>query len=924
MKYPKYAVVDLETTGQSKSKDHIIQIAIVMMENGEITETYSTFVNPQMEIPGFIQELTNISEDEVRDAPTFPEIAERVYELISDAIFVAHNVEFDYSFLQSEMKRANMSKLYCKTIDTLELCKILFPSSDSYQLGDLAKDLNIELAQAHRADDDALATAKLLRKCWERLLALPLRTLEQIHKYTFQLKSNIAQMIFEAIRIKREQIQSYDFINYRGITLKKQESLIIERTVNEDYPITSTEKLTLLKKSIPNAEKRAAQFQMMDNIWAALLEEEEIAIEASTGIGKSIGYLVPAFYYANQVRKPVLISTYTAHLMDQLMLEELPKLERMVGQKVRAVSIKGMSHYIDLQLFAEQLATKADSYDEIIVRLQILVWLTMTETGDLNELNITGGGMLFVDKIRKTVRAKVKPDVVDFFELAITRAQRAQILVTNHSMLLADMNRKEKVFTKISGIIFDEAHQVVNAAIQQETRLFSYNRWKYIFGQIGSLEQEGYLRALQSLYKKLGMYVFYQFITVDKVFNEMEVRFDLNMRKLHRSILQKKPSVKGELKRTIMWQDIALSKEDMLAFAHVVQRFIDAIEGLLQHLQTQQLQQLHPDELLILQEGQYLLGQLKECLVEWDAMTYATKQQACWVECDMRSLPSSIQIQTQPLQMDKRALTLINELRGKVPLIWTSGTLTVPENERFILDQLHISNDVPVFSYKADASYYSGAVSYIVSDMPDIQAVSQQQYVERIAEAIIQVAKAIQGRMFVLFTSQQMLKDTAERITELSQLQEYMLFAQGVTSGSRMKMIKSFRKFPKSILLGTNSFWEGVDVPGDELAAVIVVRLPFSSPDDPVFKMKSQQMQLAGVNAFQQLSLPEAIIRFKQGFGRLVRSSRDRGAFIVLDRRIESKSYGKHFLRALPCIETKNMPLDDMVNDLEHWYNNKE
>ena len=926
MNYPKYAVVDLETTGQSKSKDHIIQIAIVMMENGEIVDRFTSFVNPKMAIPGFIQELTNISQEDVKDAPTFPQIADRVYELIGDAIFVAHNVEFDYSFLQSELLRAKMPKLYCKTIDTLELCKVLYPSSDSYQLGDLAKDLQIQLTQAHRADDDALATAKLLQKCWDRMLALPLLTLEQFHKYSFQLKSNIAQLVFEAIQIKRDQLEMLDdTMFYRGIAIKQAAEQRARLPLQQDYPMTNVEKLALIQKSIPNAEKRDAQFKMMDNVWAALQEEQEIAIEASTGIGKSIAYLLPALYYSEVARKPVVISTYTAHLMDQLMLEELPKLEAMLGQKLNVVSIKGMSHYIDLKLFADQLATKTIAYDEIIIRLQLLVWLTTTETGDLNELNVTGGGMLFIDKVRKTVRTNGAAETIDFFEQAINRARNAEIIVTNHAMLLADMYRKEKVFTDIGGVIFDEAHQLVNAAIQQESRVFSYNRWKYLFGQIGSLQHEGSMKALELLYKKFGMYVFYQFVTVDKLFAQMEAKFDLYMRKLQQVLLQKNSTSKGEVKRTVMWQDVSLSKQEMTQFAQVVQQFIDELAALVEKLNTQQLQQLNAKDLLVIQNWQYLLDQLKECLVEWDAITYAQQHDlACWIEFDMRSLPSSIQIQTQPTEIDKRALQLIEELRTHVPIIWTSGTLTVPENERFILDQLHISKNVPVFCYKADAAYYSGAVSYIVSDMPDIQTVSQNEYVEKVADAIIKIAKAIQGRMFVLFTSQQMLKDTAMAVSERGELQEYMLFAQGITSGSRMKMIKSFRKFPKSILFGTNSFWEGVDVPGDELAAVVVVRLPFTALEDPIFKMKSYEMQMEGVNAFQQLSLPEAIIRFKQGFGRLVRSSHDRGAFIVLDRRIERKSYGQQFLRALPDIETKKLPLDDMVNDLEHWYNNVE
>ncbi|MER1999475.1 MAG: helicase C-terminal domain-containing protein, partial [Lysinibacillus sp.] len=218
---------------------------------------------------------------------------------------------------------------------------------------------------------------------------------------------------------------------------------------------------------------------------------------------------------------------------------------------------------------------------------------------------------------------------------------------------------------------------------------------------------------------------------------------------------------------------------------------------------------------------------------------------------------------------------------------------------------------------------YKGARAYIVDDMPDIQSVSQQDYIEAVAAAIVQTVRAVEGRSFVLFTSHQMLKETVELLTDSQLLNDYMLFAQGVTGGSRMKLLKAFQKFHKSILFGTNSFWEGVDVPGDGLTSVIVVRLPFTSPDEPTFKAKSHILQSQGINAFEKLSLPEAILRFKQGFGRLIRSSTDRGAFIVLDRRIEKKSYGAEFIAALPNISVQKLPLGDMVLQLEHWYNNE-
>ena len=205
--------------------------------------------------------------------------------------------------------------------------------------------------------------------------------------------------------------------------------------------------------------------------------------------------------------------------------------------------------------------------------------------------------------------------------------------------------------------------------------------------------------------------------------------------------------------------------------------------------------------------------------------------------------------------------------------------------------------------------------------MPDIQQVSQLDYIEAVTDAVIQTVMATGGKLFVLFTSQDMLRKTYELIAESRQLEEYALFAQGITPGSHMKLLKSFQQFGNSVLFGTSSFWEGVDVPGDALSAVIVVRLPFSSPEEPVFKAKAELMSSAGKNSFVEYALPEAVMRLRQGFGRLIRSSTDKGFFIILDRRIEKKSYGKHFIDSLPNVPIKIVPLEVMVNELENCYN---
>ncbi|HAU33340.1 MAG TPA: ATP-dependent helicase DinG, partial [Lysinibacillus sp.] len=443
MESQKYAIVDLETTGHSPANgDRMIQIAIVIMKDWEIERTYTKFINPGKAIPSFIQDLTHITNEDVKDSYPFEEHANYIYELLADCVFVAHNADFDLSFLQAEFKRAGLPKWQGKKMDTVELAKILFPMSLGFKLGDLAADLNIELANAHRADDDARATAELFKCCWKELLNLPQLTLEQMHKRSFRLKSNISQLFFEALQIKRQHKTSDENVHYyRNFAICNGRNKHDHASETIDYPQTVADKTALMTKALPNFEERPAQFKMMDTIWQALHEQKECVIEASTGIGKTAGYLLPAIVYARTVHKKIAISTYTSYLQEQLVEEELPKIEKILGTKVNICVLKGMQHYIDLDRFEQSMAYADESYDDTFSILQILVWLTKTETGVLSELNVSGGGQLFLEKIRKIPNDKPSKGF-DFYEQALKNSAFADCIVTNHAMVLSDLVRQ--------------------------------------------------------------------------------------------------------------------------------------------------------------------------------------------------------------------------------------------------------------------------------------------------------------------------------------------------------------------------------------------------------------------------------------------------------------------------------------------------
>ncbi|MER2125544.1 ATP-dependent DNA helicase DinG [Solibacillus sp.] len=921
----KYAIVDIETTGHSPANgDRMIQIAIVIMQDWQVVKTYTKFIHPGKKIPLFIQDLTNITDDDVKDALPFEAYADYIYELLQDTVFVAHNTDFDLAFLQAEFTRAGLSKWHGKKMDTVELAKILFPMSLSYKLGDLASDLKIPLESAHRADDDALATAYLLKSCWEELLTLPLVTLEQLHKRSFRLRSNLAQLFFDALVLKRSKVSiDIDHVFFNKLAIRKMAPTPKNGDEIVPYPQTTDDKLLLLQKAIPNFEVRPQQFKMMDSIYEKLNAKEEHVIEASTGIGKTLGYLVPAIFYAKQTNQKIGISTYTSHLLDQLLQNEIPVLEQMLGQRIKVALLKGMNHYVDLEKFEKQLKSLDESYDETFTILQTLIWVAKTETGDLNELNVSGGGQLLLDKIRKTALPKTTMPLYDFYSRAIQNSRQADIVVTNHAMLLSDLVRHEQIFNSFGGFIIDEAHQFIQAAINQDEKIFSYTNWKYLFGQIGNYEDEG-------LYYKLCKVAYKKHITnqqtlkqVEKRFKQMVQGFDEAIALLYNDVKKHPKNALKQQKMSLFLTELALPQEAFEKVASLVQQWLDAAKSL--HAQfLHDVNELAPEHHYLLEQWQYWMDEFTIKLSEWDDVFLRHEDHySCWLELDKRSLPGSIQLFKKPVDVTEMIGKLFAPIREKNAVIWTSGTLTVPNNERFITNQLGIDASIAIEKLQADPSYYAGAQVYIVEDMPDIQTVSQSDYIEEVANAITHAVRMTEGRSFVLFTSQEMLRQTVDLINESELLSEYMLFAQGVTGGSRMRLLKSFQKFNHSVLFGTNSFWEGVDVPGDGLATVIVVRLPFSAPEEPSFKARSEHLQKQGMNAFAELALPEAVLRFKQGFGRLIRSSQDRGAFIVLDRRIETKSYGEQFIESLPPISIQKLPLHSMVQQLGNWYNER-
>jgi ATP-dependent DNA helicase DinG len=930
----RFVVADFETTGHSyASGGRIMQAAFVAIEKGIITEQYDTYLNPNAPIPPFIQELTGIDQETVKDAPAFSAKASLFNEWMNESIFVAHNVTFDLTFLNSEFAAAGFPSFEGLVIDTVELAKIVLPTSDSYKLSDLSDQFDLNHGQPHRADSDAYATAQLFLQLMERLTQLPLVTIEQLAKLATGLKSDIHVLLSRIAVQKKTRIETLPakWTVYRGLALRKKEKPV-KRGADESisFPEEAEAKWALLA-GMPDMERRPGQMEMMNAVQKSLESGVHTVIEAGTGTGKSLAYLLPSVYKSRQSGKPVVISTYTILLQHQLLERELKKMQMILPFDVKAAVLKGKRHYLDLSRFVRALKERETNYDRIIAKMQILVWLLETMTGDGDELNLSSGGFLLWEEVCQADdymnKAKQAWRTHDFFLYAKEVAANADMIVTNHSFLISDLKAERPLLPEDGHVIVDEAHQFEKAARERLGKELSLSQLKFLLGKVGTSDEKRLLYQIERIEKKnisaqssveLMKRMSSVLAEAEEWFASMASFFVRKTKWMTQS--KRQLAIDADKRQTAEWQQIEWGAEriykDLSLFIEAVSKKIAPVEQIQIRGQLPARDELFVDDTVAL---------LKRCR-EWNECLFELvfrpdDRDVVWMEGDVRSLLNTLTIRTQPVH----AGALINDyLLERKHVVFTSATLTVENSFQFFAYEMGLS----AFSYeeyvfKSPFNYMDHCRIVIPNDVPEVKEVDSMAYAAAVADYIIAAAEAAGGRMLVLFTSFDILKKTHDYIRETDLLADYAIIAQGITNGSVTRLTKNFRQYDKAILFGTGAFWEGIDIPGEDLSVLFIVRLPFAPPDDPFVAAKSKQLKEDGENPFSAYSLPQAIIRFRQGFGRLIRTQSDRGVAVIFDRRIVSSRYGKSFLQSIPDVPTVEEDIAGTMELIEKWLPNE-
>ncbi|KAB7672955.1 ATP-dependent DNA helicase DinG [Bacillus sp. B1-b2] len=923
----KFVVVDLETNGNSPKKgDRIIQFAAVVIEEGRIVEEYSSFVNPLQTINPFIAELTGITDDMVDTAPIFDEIADKVKDLLEDAYFVAHNVLFDLSFLNEELEQAGFRRFMGPFLDTVELSRILFPTADGYKLTDLATQQGIVHSRPHQADSDAYVTAELLLILLNKLEDLPLQTLKQLEVLSASLKSDLDDYLYALIQDKQTKTEYIpDHLEtYRGLTLKKVTSIKKHGLMDNDtYSFDMDFLESRMRSVLASYKNRSGQTKMMKAIFDAFTEEVHGLIEAGTGVGKTLGYLIPASYFSIEKQKQIVISTHTTQLQEQLIQKDIPLLNEILPFPISFTVLKGRNHYISLDKFEVALREQEDNYDVIMTKMQLLIWLTETTTGDKDELNLTNGGIQFWNKIKNdgsfSLPISKEWAAKDFYRKTRNAAQKANIIITNHSLLVKDLTLEQKVLPAYDYAIIDEGHHFEKTANKHIGCQFSYPSVRQSLNYFGTLDQRQLFAKLETIMEANSL--IYDKNELSRSILELQLELEELFRSMYRYVKQYKSKTKdGKLSTRLVddgsrsWTNIKMVAERMLFRWKDSSRMIqDNLSAVLIEKKT-----LSSYQILQIERIQHLLNEWEEYRNILRETFIKDSSNIAWLEGDVKNFPNNAALYTQPFSI----ANILQEtfFQKKKSVIFTSATITVNHSFEYyakllgLIDKNHIELQID-----SPFQYDKQVELLIPNDIPEINSVTLDEYTEAICKHIIKMAKTTKGRMLILFTANDMLRKSYELLKDSGQLEEYAILAQGITTGSRMRLTKNFQRYEKAILLGTNSFWEGIDIPGEDLTCLIIVRLPFSSPEEPLTEAKNERIRMNGGNPFLENSLPEAVLRFKQGFGRLIRSEDDRGLIIVFDRRIVTTSYGDIFMQSIPNVPVRKKDIHELIAFMEEW-----
>ncbi|MBW6515347.1 MAG: 3'-5' exoribonuclease [Candidatus Cloacimonetes bacterium] len=988
-----FVALDIETTGLDPQNCEIIEIGAVRFKEGKEAEEFSVLIKPTQEVPTFIKQLTGIKESDLENGVNIKKALTELLEFIQKDPIICHNSGFDLTFIQNNLTMHLMPSLTNSSFDTLEVSRIYLPFIRNHKLETVADALQIKPPNKyHRALNDALITGNVFIRLTEFIIEnMPFEVntallelaeyaeqdadLERFfkkiveHQRQFALidrKSDDYYRLYQSPYAKTLGFtQSHNLIRTENWYQEKEAEKLSGNQLStmdftssdstepnpiEDYKkMKSEESIVNLSfqpdgffaHKFPEYEYREGQVEMAHAIDNALNNDEFLIIEAGTGIGKTLAYLVTALHFAIKKSRKVNISTNTKNLQEQLFYKDLPIIKQCVPVPFQAVILKGRENYLCYRKWKETHTgyRKLVTPYEAGALLNLVVWQKYTRSGDISE------NSSFVRESETDIRRQYSSiwrkisseryfcsgrkcaDYNQCYYMGIRqKAEKSSLVVTNHSLLLTDLSFDRFNNDEENYLIIDEAHNLPEMASSYLGISISYTDITNYIHQLANINvrrnlQAGILPNLKGAIQKSVIddkkkTIFHS--DIDRLILSLEdpKQFGADYFRTIGERVGKQGSFGKQ--RVKQQEDNLLSGiEQLIEYLTIIQKGLFNLSQFLSQINQSQIadHDEHQEKLSgALEKVKDIIEALK-ILKEPDFDNFAL-----WLSSFTTSEPNfpSGVINYAPLDVSSYLQKILYNRMNS--LIFTSATLALRNNFKFFTMRMGLPFDEEkVIRESIIPSPFDYNKQTLVLAASYLPIPSDEYFTPQSIELLKMAIDSAKVGSMVLFTSYKDLNTVYEQISEDLYKKDILLLAQG-RGYSRTVTLNEFRDHGRAVLLGTSSFWEGVDVPGESLSLLILYKLPFQVPSEPIIEAYYEKLRKEGKDPFMYSTLPNAMLRFRQGFGRLIRNKRDRGVVLIADSRVINKFYGGYFREIIPTkIYSAETPIEicDLVSS---WF----
>lgn len=900
---------------------------------GEELGRFSSVVNPHRKLSSFITDLTGIRQDEVDRGAEWERVKPMLAEFMGSHAILGHNVGFDAAFL-----RTNGVTPKGGAYDTSEMARVVLPHGPEYGLGRLSERFELVHDNPHRALSDALATRDLFLILLEKFEKLDAGTLEVMRRLGISSRWSIgplAAQVLEGMPAERRKSDT----GPSGVDLKELSTRLRSRNnghrvassapkpaVLEEIPESLVEAISAifaddgtLSRFLPGHEARPQQQQMAEAVADAIEQETNLIVEAGTGVGKSLAYLLPAALHAIRNNSRVIISTNTINLQEQLLNKDLGIVTDVLseldptGPQLKSAQLKGRANYLCFRRWSYGVNTTQPDEREAGLLAKLLVWLQETRSGDRSELALGRDGGIFTRFSAQGAAGCPPQEGPCFLRRARSEAATSNVVVINHAMLMSDIAMGGGLLPEHDVLIVDEAHHLQDAATRHLGISVRQNQLaadlSLALGDSGAIA--AYAAALQTAtaaHSALNPVPQMMLETMTATARASEVAADCFAAISEFAQFVSKHTMGNDVRlvdavrELPQWSDVAETGDNL------VTALGEAATGMGRMLaRKESINESDGDEsaavlnlsavyesITAAHEG------LRQAIIEPEnGYVYWLSVIGGGRAIEVNGAPLDVSPILREQLFDRDATTIL-----------TGATLSYGGSFERITSAVGL-DDAGELSLGSPFDYRQAALIAVPEDIAEPGGTG---YAQGVAAAIEAVAKGVRGRTLALFTSNSALENARKALVgPLAQL-GIKVIGQG-NDGPPHRIMRTLAAEDDVVALGTSSLWEGADLQGASLDALLMARLPFPVPSDPVFSARNELFE----DGFGEYAVPEAVLRFRQGFGRLIRAKTDRGMFVILDRRILSKGYGRNFQRALPKSTVRRTVIEELETLGRKW-----